>query len=164
MYKRCERDHGRGKCEKWGLIVYPKCRAGFRPFGCCICRPPIPNCHALGMNGGIGLSCAKKLIIGRPHAPGCPSDRDNNAGLCYSRCKAGYHGVGPVCWSIPPEDWVDCGMGSARDSETCKKIISGQIVSVGEMAVNIAAIPLTLGKSVGVNLALKAVNNSVKLP
>ena len=26
MFRRCERDHGSGKCEKWGLVVYPKCK------------------------------------------------------------------------------------------------------------------------------------------
>jgi hypothetical protein len=64
MFSRCERDNGRGNCEKWGAVVYPKCKSGFSPVGCCICRPAVPNCKALGMNGGIDLSCAKKLIIG----------------------------------------------------------------------------------------------------
>jgi hypothetical protein len=26
MFRRCEADHGRGQCEKYGLIVYPKCK------------------------------------------------------------------------------------------------------------------------------------------
>lgn len=27
--KRCENDHGKGNCEKWGAIVYPKCKQGY---------------------------------------------------------------------------------------------------------------------------------------
>lgn len=26
MFQRCEAHHGRGRCEKWGLVVYPKCK------------------------------------------------------------------------------------------------------------------------------------------
>lgn len=61
MFKRCQADNGAGNCEKWGAVVYPKCKAGFSPFGCCICRPAKPNCEAAGLNSGIDLSCAKKV-------------------------------------------------------------------------------------------------------
>jgi hypothetical protein len=49
--------------EKNGLLCYPKCRDGYHNFGCCICRPPVPDCTAEGMNSGIDLSCAKKSIL-----------------------------------------------------------------------------------------------------
>lgn len=35
---RCQARHGRRRCEKWGALIYPKCRAGYRNVGCCICR------------------------------------------------------------------------------------------------------------------------------
>lgn len=38
MFSRCEADNGVGKCEKYGLIVYPKCRTGYTNDGCCICK------------------------------------------------------------------------------------------------------------------------------
>ena len=41
--KRCEQKHGVGKCEKNGLIYYPKCKAGFHNVGCCICSPDCPS-------------------------------------------------------------------------------------------------------------------------
>src|ERR1700675_228072 len=28
----------------------------------------------------------------------CEAGKEDDAGLCYTPCKAGYHGVGPVCW------------------------------------------------------------------
>lgn len=65
--KRCEDANGKGNCEVWGALVYPKCKSGFHSFGCCICRPSKPDCEALGLNKGIDLSCAKKIIIGKPH-------------------------------------------------------------------------------------------------
>jgi hypothetical protein len=76
QYARCNRDHPTLGCEMWGLIVYPKCRAGYSPFGCCICRPAVPNCAAFGYaSPGIDLSCPKKIIIGVPYLAGCPADR-----------------------------------------------------------------------------------------
>ena len=32
--------------------------------------------------------------VGKP--PHCSDDRENDSGLCYTKCNAGYHGVGPV--------------------------------------------------------------------
>jgi len=83
----------------WALMAYPKCREGYSAFGCCICRPPVPNCEGtFHMNGGIDLSCAKKIIIGDPVVGICNSKQDENAGLCYPKCGKGYNGIGPVCW------------------------------------------------------------------
>jgi hypothetical protein len=138
------------------LIFYPKCKDGYSNFACCICRPRTPNCNALGFNGGIDLSCAKRLKIGEPSSPSCNSDTENDAGLCYERCKSGYYGVGPVCWSKVPNGWTDCGMGAAKDKSTCGSITSGQIMSVGTLALNVA----TLGASSGATTAAKASSNS----
>lgn len=62
MFKRCERAHGKGNCEKWGAVVYPKCRSGYFAVGCCICRPSSPNCAGLGMLRGLDLSCGKRSL------------------------------------------------------------------------------------------------------
>jgi len=113
MFRRCESAHGKGNCEKYGLIVYPKCRSGFKPIECCICRPATPNCGSLGFNNGIDLSCAKKITIGDPKSMECGSGLDYDAGLCYKGCNIGYNGIGPVCWANGPSGWVNCGMGAA---------------------------------------------------
>ncbi|MCB0332708.1 MAG: PASTA domain-containing protein [Bdellovibrionales bacterium] len=54
----CERRHGRGGCERYGLLYYPKCAAGFYNFGCCICTPNCPG----GMRD-IGVSCEKSSYL-----------------------------------------------------------------------------------------------------
>ena len=59
--RRCEAANGPGNCEKWQNTYYPKCKAGYRAGGCCICRAA-PDCNALGFNGGSGSSCTKKVI------------------------------------------------------------------------------------------------------
>jgi hypothetical protein len=141
MFDRCGRDNGgRQNCEKNGLIVYPKCKAGFYAVGCCICRPATPNCAKLGLGYQVDLSCEKKIIIGAPVTGTCKPGEDKNVGLCYPACKAGYTGIGPVCWGQPPKGWVNCGMGAAKDSKTCEEIIFNQVSSVGSLALNIASL------------------------
>ena len=136
--KRCKAKHG--SCEKNGAIIYPKCKKGYKAFGCCICRPHKPNCRALGLKNGIDLSCAKRVAIGKPKTGICGSGKENDAGLCYKNCKKGYDGVGPVCWGDKPKRWVNCGMGAAKDSKTCASITFGQVAAVGEMGLFIGSL------------------------
>lgn len=109
--KRCEKAHGAGKCEVWGAIVYPKCRAGFHNAGCCICSPNCPS----GMTD-IGVSCAKRVYdrgVGTvPTA--CTGGKQYQDGLCYQPCRAGFHGVGPVCWGQCPAGFSDQGALCSR--------------------------------------------------
>jgi hypothetical protein len=168
MRSRCEADHGKGNCEKNGAIYYPKCKPNYHNVGCCICRPDDkPNCEKLGLKKGIDLSCAKKIIIGDPRVGVCPEGQDRDGGLCYKQCKAGYHGVGPVCWGEPPEQdgkkWVNCGMGAARTKLICANTIFNQVSSVGMMAVNLVAEVVTFGGSGAASTAANAAENASKL-
>lgn len=155
MFHRCESDHGgSGSCEKCGLIVYPKCDPAYQDsfglFPCNFCHRNIPpvNCEALGMLNSplynTQRSCVRKVILGKPSWMGCTTG-EMSMGLCYSQpCQAGYNGAGPVCWSQPPPGWVECGMGNAKDSDTCGQVTSGQVQSVGDLAINIGQIALTI--------------------
>ena len=143
MFSRCQADNGKGNCEKYGAIVYPKCKSGYSNVGCCICRPNTPKCSDFNLNSGIDLSCAKKIIIGVPTTGTCGGGQEKSAGLCYPSCNTGYSGVGPVCWGQPPSGWVVCGMGAATTTTKCATIIIGQVASVATIALNIA----TLGGS-----------------
>jgi len=155
--KKCKRK--RGNCEKTGLLFYPKCRAGFKRFGCCICRPNKPDCRALGLKPGIDLSCAKRIQLGKIRKANCPRGKQRDAGLCYKRCRAGYKGVGPVCWGGPPSGWVHCGMGASKTKGICGKIIFNQVSSVGQLALTV----VTLGGSSGATAAAKAPQSASKL-
>ncbi|CAF1187120.1 unnamed protein product [Rotaria sordida] len=122
MYKRCEAEHGAENCEKSGAIVYPKCKSGFKSVGCCICSPQCPE----GMSD-LGISCAKSTY-GRGAGVSrlqCPDDKEQDAGLCYSKCQDGLNGVGPVCWQICPASIpVACGLMCAVDKSTCDAYIA----------------------------------------
>jgi hypothetical protein len=67
-------------------------------------------------------ACWKKTItIGVGKVPICAPDHDKDAGLCYSKCPAGYNGVGPVCWKPCPEGYKDDGATCRKDVHIIKK-------------------------------------------
>jgi len=114
--KKCNKKHSQG-CEKCLAMYYPKCRSGYHPSGCNLCRP----------NSEIIAGSAPKLLT-------CSSSKEYDAGLCYNKCRSGYNGVGPVCWAKVPHGWVDCALGAASSSSECAKATSDQVMSVGETA------------------------------
>jgi hypothetical protein len=110
--RRCEADHGAGRCEQNGLIIYPKCRAGFHAVGCCICSPDCPS----GMSD-IGVSCTKQSYgrgVGTVPTQ-CQAGMEYDTGFCYPVCRAGFRGVGPVCWGSCPNGFADHGATCYRD-------------------------------------------------
>lgn len=60
---QCDAAYGAGNCEKFGAMYYPKCKAGYSPYGCCICRNQNnADCAANGLGPWTGnlRICAKK--------------------------------------------------------------------------------------------------------
>jgi len=58
----------------------------------------------------IGISCAKDSYgRGAGDVLTCSNDEDEDAGLCYTPCGDGFHGVGPVCWGGCPDGLDSCG-------------------------------------------------------
>lgn len=108
MYKRCEKDHRAGNCEKWGAIVYPKCQKlakekgyenwdKWRNDACYVYNLPISE---------------RTLSISK-HGK-CPTSNDKQGkyktlrgGLCYVDCEAAY-GKG----------WYNNGTKCALDADT----------------------------------------------
>ncbi len=63
-------------------------------------------------------ACWKKTTTrGVGTIPICAPNMDKDAGLCYKKCSAGFHGVGPVCWGT-------CNAGYHDDGATCRKDVS----------------------------------------
>lgn len=140
MVGRCEAENGKGKCEAIGWNAYPKCKKGFYLFDCCtICRPNAVNCTALGFSNGSDFACSKKIITGAPTNMSCSSKLRYDAGLCYKACKAGFVGVGPVCWANNPASWVGCGLGAAATTQACSDAVFDQETTLGNLALNIAS-------------------------
>ncbi|MBN1382317.1 MAG: hypothetical protein JXA41_11625 [Deltaproteobacteria bacterium] len=154
--KRCEKVHGKGRCEKSGAIYYPKCKPGYRAIGCCVCSPRCPP----GMTD-IGISCQKKSKgrgVGKPMK--CKAGQEYDAGLCYTPCKEHYHGVGPVCWqNCPATQPVNCGAGCAKHANRCVEQTLSQVLAPLEIAANVG-MALTTGGTA--NAAVTAAKASAK--
>jgi hypothetical protein len=150
-FDRCEQDRKKGS---W----YAKCRDGYRKDGL-ICYANKPNCKALGMGARVAdYSCKKKEKKYKTRVAGC-SGKEKDAGLCYKKCPANFKGVGPVCWAQNPKGWVNCGMGTAKNSATCAQIVFGQVSSVGMLALNIS----TAGGSGAATKAASSADDTSKL-
>lgn len=155
--ERCKKANKQG-CEKYGEIIYPKCKPGFKPAGCCVCSPICPG----GMTD-IGVSCQKRSYgRGAGTAMDCRSGLEKDGALCYPKCKPGYHGVGPVCWQdCPSTQPVNCGAGCATTSANCAEKTANMVISPIMLAINIftlgASSELTAAKS-SFTAALKARN------
>jgi hypothetical protein len=102
-----------GQCpwhDKCGLVTArgcSKCPAGYKNDGC-TCRKDVHIFAKSSHGRGVGspLQCA----------PGAQYD----AGLCYSPCRAGFGGVGPVCWETCPREFpVSCGVSCASSTFQC---------------------------------------------
>lgn len=130
MFDRCERDNGIGNCEKYGAIVYPKCRVGYHPFGCCICRPEKPNCHAYNLLNGIDLSCAKKVILGERVEKTCLKREEKQYGNCYEKCDKHFTGNGKLCVADIPNGYIQCGLGASIDREFCEDFLRAKSYAV----------------------------------
>ena len=81
-----------GTC--WWSVL--RCPSGYTNAGlfCALNTPPVPA----GWKGLTGLDIIKGSYgngAGRIKN-GCDAGKENDAGLCYSACGAGYKGVGPV--------------------------------------------------------------------
>ena len=96
-------------------LCYPKCRDGFKSDGATFCYKQYPDWENNGQ-GHTVTSITKKTMLntGKPLSS-CPSDKDQDAGLCYSRCPDGMYGVGPVCHAHKH----GVGIGTAVQLEDC---------------------------------------------
>ena len=98
---------------KSGLLCYPKCKDGYTGVGpVCWQGPCPPN------TTDVGVTCTKASHgRGVGTMPDCAPDADKDAGLCYNKCKAGYNGIGPVCWQTPcPPETIDSGVSCTKKS------------------------------------------------
>lgn len=86
----------------------------------------------------------------------CNASQENDAGLCYPQCGAGYDGVGPVCWGNCSGSYpVSCGAGCAKTQEACGEALAEQISAPFEAVANIAALVLSFGTSAAVQVPAK---------
>ena len=147
----CHVDKALTKSGEWSCPEWYSCRkvcpTGYTNAGlfCALTTPSNPP----GWKGD-GLDLIKDSYgRGAGYVMSCTADQEKDGALCYPKCKAGYNGVGPVCWQTCGADKVECGVGCAKDKTSCAMSTVDMVVSPIMMAVNI----LTLGGSSEVEAA-----------
>jgi hypothetical protein len=109
-----------------GGTVEDGCRDGYtkRASVCYYERVPA------GMSG-TGMDPTKGTYSDRPPVGlTCGGGKQYQDTLCYTPCRSGMEGKGPVCWTAVPSGWVDCGFGYAKDQTSCALVVTDQVVSV----------------------------------
>ncbi|KAI7842460.1 hypothetical protein COHA_003816 [Chlorella ohadii] len=107
--------YGKGCC----CTIFTKkccgnCPSGYRDDGC--------TCHRT-----MHTFAKDSYIRGTGVPMGCGSNEEKNGALCYPRCRPGYNGNGPVCWSsgAPAPGWQRCNdIGWGPDREACDEMNS----------------------------------------
>jgi hypothetical protein len=93
-------------------FCYPACRSGYNGTGP-ICAAPCPN----GTTDA-GITCVKDTYFrGTGTLPGCPSDKEYQAGLCYTKCRDGFHGFVTICSRNCPDGFRDDGLYCRKPSD-----------------------------------------------
>jgi len=165
----CESQNGgSGSCEWSGPMAYPKCKSGYEPFGCCICRPSKVVCKdptGGDMLGQFDLSCTRKSYVNPPKVGQCAAGETMDAGgLCYTSCPKTHDPIGPVCWEqCPSSHPVVCGAACARTDADCGAVLSEQISSPLITAGGIAITAASLGTATPGVIAAKAAASTGKL-
>ena len=118
---RCKKGYGvfLGKCRQ-------HCKKGWRNMGI-TCAKGLNTYTKNSYGRGVG----KPMICGR--------GLENDAALCYKKCKGGYNGVGPVCWGTCPKfQKVNCGAGCAKSKNQCALKVANMVLSAATVAINVA--------------------------
>ena len=150
-----------------GALCYDKCKANYSAV-VCVCWK---NCDPGYNNDGLTCRRPKPLhIYGRDsYGRGfgsireCGGDYETQAGLCYHKCKEGFVGIGPVCWSkcsgkLPH----DCGAACAVNAGACIGGIFEMAAATLELVANIGLLAATGGAAIGLKAGATAAVKGVQ--
>eukprot|EP00798_Chlamydomonas_sp_ICE-L_P000346 gene345-1723_t len=111
--------------------------------------------------GSMVCQAGEERILARcfPKGGSCFANGEEQAGLCYTRCRTGFYGVGPVCWSSCDENQVDCAAACAKTSKDCALAVVDQIITPLVVAANV----VTLGIAGSGKTVVEDTTNAVKV-
>jgi len=94
--------------------IIDKCGLTFNK-GCSKCPPGYAN-DGCTCRIDAHIFAQQSTTRGAGSAMQCAAGEQSDAGLCYTRCKPGFRGAGPVCWGQCPADTRDDGANCFRPS------------------------------------------------
>ena len=148
----CEIEKAQRKCD-W------HCKQGWREVAGGQCRKNgtallnAKTCYCPDKYNNMGANCQidpKYQDITMPYAGGqsnqrrytdpyplvnyCKSNRELQAGMCYNKCRANYHGLVTACWQNCQPGKVECAAGCASSKQDCAMSTVNQVMSVALVA------------------------------
>jgi hypothetical protein len=147
------------------------CKAGFQKDdkkARCVaqCSPGYTNSgeacvRAADTLGAESMSCkaGEKSQNGRCVAAvtACAKGEVLQGGACYPGCAPGQDGIGGACWPAAPKSWIACGIGGAKDAQSCAAVVLDRVAMVKHHAVSLARdgnVPAAPGQKVPRLIAL----------
>ena len=123
--KKVNYNRGKGKfpiCssnkQKKAGLCFDKCKSGYKPKGV-KCQKSCPSGYR-----DFGWFCYKRwwswkrknsyAFTGRSFPRSCPSGKKFSKGLCYTPCKKGHTGLGPICGKNCPVNYKDTGIACVQ--------------------------------------------------
>jgi hypothetical protein len=98
--------------------------------------------RAADILGAESMSCkaGEKIQNGRCVAAGatCAKGEVLQGNSCYASCAPGQDGVGGACWPQPPKSWIACGIGGAKDAQSCAAVAMDRFAMLKHRAVSLA--------------------------
>ncbi len=109
-----------------------QCTAGYNNTGEACVRPA----EVLGAES-MTCKAGEKLQNGRCVAAvaSCGKGETLQGDTCYAACAPGSEGVGGACWPQAPKAWIACGMGAAKDAQSCAAATLDGVAKVKHLAV-----------------------------
>jgi len=92
----------------------------------------------------------------------CNANEQQDAGLCYTPCKTGFTGVGPVCWAGCPAGWSQCGAACGKTASDCAGKIIDMVEATAEMVADIAGLVTGVGAAAKVAEQVEKIAEAVK--
>jgi len=125
-----------------------QCPSGFNNTGeSCVRVADTLGADALSCKSGetrLGARCVAAVTS-------CGKGEVLQGGACFATCAAGLDGVGGACWPQAPKAWLACGIGAAKDAQSCAGIKLDPVAMVKHHAVALAreaSIPAAAGQKV----------------
>lgn len=136
------------------------CQSGYTNTG----ETCFKGTSTLGM-GSMLCKAGEEKIGARcfPNGGSCFGSEEEDAGLCYKGCKAGFNGVGPVCWQNCPANWVNCAAGCAKTKNDCASTVGDQVLSPLIVAANIATVGMAAPETAAVATAAKTTAETITI-
>jgi hypothetical protein len=114
-WETCEQDNPQG-CELNGLLIYPRCAAGYHNVGCCVCSRDCPDGYR-----DLGPACLKPSFK-LTYRKFFQCDQEIVEQKCLPSCKEGFRSHRTLCLAECPEGMTLCGVICLRNQNCTKEI------------------------------------------